>query len=305
MSGPDSQFLGNLYSSWLSRLGSEPAMGLEAMREMFETWHSATLEPTAVTYRDVDADGVDAMWAIPDGAADSVLLHLHGGGFSGGSKHSHRKLAAHLAKACGARALVLNYRLAPEHTFPAQLDDAETAFDWLVAQGIPADQIVVVGDSAGGGLAFLLIDRLRQAGKALPGGLVALSPWTDLNCTGASLDDNSDVLISRPLLQQMAAIYLGANADQAGAASPLSLSVDGFPPVLVLVGQSEALLNDSTRMVDKLVQAGVDAEIDVTPDMQHVFPFMAGRSPEADRAVHRVGAWVRAHNQQTASVLPN
>ena len=167
------------------RLAANPEMDLPTLRAMLEELAVQAAEPTDVTYEEVDAGGRPALWCIPLGAAtDRVILYTHGGGFVSNTMHSHRKLAGHLAKAAGVRSLVIDYRLAPEHPFPAQLDDAVAAYHWLLDQGIEADHIATAGDSAGGNLATSVVLKLRDDGVPLPAAIVALSPWYDMECDG-------------------------------------------------------------------------------------------------------------------------
>src|SRR5438552_2784665 len=151
MASAEAEFLPTLYRSWSERMAANPGMDLPTLRDLFEEWHLAAREPEGVSYAEVDAGGVEAMWALPAGAAsDRVLLFFHGGGWMAGSMHSHRKLAGHLARAAGVWALVLNYRLAPEHRFPAQIEDGVTAYRWLLEGSILPEHVATAGDSAGG-----------------------------------------------------------------------------------------------------------------------------------------------------------
>lgn len=259
-------------------------------------WSIATAEPEGVTYEWADAGGVPAEWALPAGADPArVLLYLHGGGYSLGSVASHRKLVGHLAKAAGVRGVSVEYRLAPEHPFPAGLDDAVTAFSWLLAEGYEAAHVGVGGDSAGGGLALATTLALRERGLPTPGGLVLLSPWTDLALTGESLRTN----IGKDLmLRQMddtafpLGWYAGEHDVKNPLISPLYADFAGFPPFLVHVGGDELLLDDSTRLAEWASEAGCDAAIEIWPEMQHVFQIAAGHVPEADASVAKLGAWL-------------
>jgi acetyl esterase/lipase len=249
-----------------------------------------------VTYQPVDAGGVPAEWTVPAGAdPDRVLLYLHGGGYTIGSIASHRKLVGHLAKAAGVRALSVEYRLAPEHPFPAGLDDAVTAFSWLLESGYGASHIGVGGDSAGGGLALATALALRERGLPAPGALVLLSPWTDLASTGASIGGNvgKDLLL-RPIQADDPGIgwYVGDNDVKNPLISPLYADLAGLPPLIVHVGSSELLLDDSTRLAERASAAGSDVTIEVWPEMQHVFQIAAGNVPESDSSVAKLGGWL-------------
>jgi len=291
-----SDHLKDLYRSWAERMAAEPPMELDVLRDMFEEWHLATVEPTGVTYEEVDAGGVPALWCIPlDCTHDRVIIWTHGGGYVVGSRHSHRKVAAHLAKAAGTRALVIDYRLAPEHPHPAQVEDAVTAYRWLLDQGIRPEHIATTGDSAGGGLCTSMVLKARDEGLPLPAAIMPSSPWYDMEAKGETLDTRADVdvLASRDVLLGMAGMFLGSNPASDPLANPLYADPTGLPPILIQVGDHEVLLDDSLRFARRAKEHGVDVTVEVEPEMQHVFHFLAGRAPEADAAIARMAAWVR------------
>lgn len=287
------------YQSWSDRIAANPEMDMATLRNIFEEWHLPTREPEGVRYAETDAGGVPAMWCIPDRCApDRVLLFTHGGGGVVGSMHTHRKLAGHLAKAAGTRALVLDYRLAPESPFPAQIEDTVSAFRWLLAQGIAPAHIATAGDSAGGGFAIAGPLKLRDLGEPLPAAIIALSPYLDMELSGAAMEENAETeaLVSRPLMEQMVEAYLCGRASVTDPlANPLKADLAGLPPTYVAAGDREMLRDDGTRFAALAEKAGVAVTLEVEPEMQHVFQFMAGRAPEADAAVARIGAWVRPH----------
>ncbi len=293
----ESAFLAELYTSWVERMAAEPQMSLAAMRSMFEEWHLPTAEPEGVHYRQVDAGGVPAMWCTPDGAAtDRAIIWTHGGGYVVGSMHSHRKVAGHLAKAAGVPVLVLDYRRAPEHPHPAPVEDAVAAYRWLLTdEGLAPEHIATTGDSAGGGLCTAMVLALRDAGDPLPAAVMPLSPFYDMEATGDSVTGNAevDVLVQRDILLAMAGMFLGDASPRDPLANPLHADPTGLPPMLIQVGGSETLLDDSTRFADRATAAGVDCTVEVYPGMQHVFHFLAGRAPEADTAIAAMAAWVR------------
>ncbi|MET8560837.1 alpha/beta hydrolase [Streptomyces flaveolus] len=293
----ESEFLRALYQEWTERIIADPEMDLATLRDLFDNWQVPTREPTDVTYREVDADGIPALWALPQGAAtDRALLFFHGGGFSVGSIDSHRKLAAHLAKAAGVAGLIIDYRLAPEHVFPAAIEDGVTAFRWLLGQGFAPEHIFTAGDSAGGHLAVSVALSLRDEGLPLPGAIIPMSPWLDMKHEGPTMETNAatDALVSRALAQGMADRFLGDSGDPTHPlANPLHADLTGLPPLYVVAGGAETLLSDSERLVDRARTSGVDAELYVSPGMQHVFTSLAGRAPEADAAIAAAGAWVR------------
>lgn len=263
---------------------------LDALALLFPT-------PDDVTVTAVSAGGVPAEWLdLPGGQPGQVLVYLHGGGYQTGSPTSHRELVARIARACGVRALVVDYRLAPEHPYPAAIDDARSAWRWLRQdQGVPAASIVLAGDSAGGGLSAALLVALRDAGEALPAAAALLSPWTDLACTGASLAELGDLdpVIPPGRLPMMAATYLGHADPRQPLASPLYADLAGLPPLLVQVGTMEALLSDSQRFAERARADGVDVTLEVEEGLPHVWQIM-GSAPEAGAATDRIGRFLRA-----------
>lgn len=297
MASTESAYLTELYRDWSARMAAEPEMGLPALRDLFEEWHQPTVEPEGVTYAETDANGVPVLWCIPvDAQADRVVLYSHGGGFVVGSRHTHRKIAGHLAKAIGARALVVDYRRAPEHPFPAQLEDCVTAYRWLLDQGIAHDHVVTCGDSAGGNLAISVALKLRDDGDPLPAGLIPMSPWLDMEHKGETLDTNAatDALVQRPILEAMSAMFLGSNGSAIDPlANPLYADPSGLPPIYLTAGGAETLLDNAQRFAAKAREAGVDVTLDEVPEMQHVFAFLAGRAPEADSSIADIASWAR------------
>lgn len=297
MPSTESEALRDHFQSMSDRMAANPEMDLTTLRSMLEELSARAAEPTNVTYEEVDAGGRPAMWCNPIGADDDrVILYTHGGGFVSNTMHSHRKLAAHLAKAAGVRALVLDYRLAPEHPFPAQLDDAVAAYDWLLAQGIDAAHIATAGDSAGGNLATSLVLKLRDDGKPLPAAIVGLSPWYDMECNGDTLVSNSatDALVQQGIVESMSAMFLGESGSRTDPlANPLHADAAGLPPIYLTAGTYEALQDNAERFVDIAKNANVDVTLELSDGMQHVYQFMAGRAPEADASIANIGEWLR------------
>lgn len=262
-----------------------------------DEWSTLTAEPRGLDYLETDAAGVPAMWAVPSGAAaDRVLLCMHGGGFVGGSKYSHRKMFGHLAKAAGVRALLFDYRLLPAHTHPAQVEDATAVYRWLLDQGIRSDHVAFAGDSAGGGLAVMTQLRARDLGLPLPAATLLCSPWVDMEASGTSYESNQDRdgYFSRALVLQLAGLFLGEGGDPRDRlANPLHADLSGLGPVYAQAGGDEVLLDDARRLVEHARGAGVEAKLDVFPGMQHTFQMAAGRAPEADDAIARMADWAR------------
>jgi epsilon-lactone hydrolase len=245
----------------------------------------------------VDVDGLRCEWSIAPGSEPSrVLLFFHGGGYCSGSVVSHRRMVTEAGRAAGARTLAVGFRLAPEHPFPAALDDALTAWRWLIRQGISAAHIAVGGDSAGGGLTLALINQLRGANEELPGCAWLVSPWTDLTMSGATLasKDAVDPLIHKAYLEELAAAYVPAGIDRKDPrVSPLYADLHGLPPVLIQVGSAETLLDDSTRLAAAAGAADVAVTLEVWPDMIHAFPMWNARLEPGRRALAHAGAFMR------------
>jgi acetyl esterase/lipase len=284
------------FSKITDRLKANPTMELENMRFLLEELQVLTAEPTGVTYEEVDAGGVPAIFARPvDAAPDRVIVYTHGGGCVTNSAQSHRKMAAHLAKAAGVHTLVLDYRLAPEHTFPAQLEDAVAAHRWLLRQGYTAARTATAGDSAGANLAITTVLKLRDLGEPLPAAVIAFSPWLDMESLGESFETNagSDVLVNRDLSLNMAGLYLGDASRTDPLANPLHADLAGLPPVFVTVGDAEALMADGERFVKQAKAAGIDATLEYGRGQQHIYQIMAGKSREADASIASAAAWLR------------
>jgi len=255
--------------------------------------------PAQARWESTDADGVPAQWiSSPGAAAQGALLYLHGGAYIMGSATSHRALIARLAQAAGLRALAIDYRLAPEHPCPAAVHDAQAAYTWLSAQGVPPHQIALVGNSAGGGLALALLLALRKAGQPLPACAVLISPWLDLAHTGASMRSRAaeDPVLTPTFLERTAAMYVPRRAERTfPLASPLYGQLRGLPPLLVQVGTAEVLLDDATRLAERARASDVQVDLEVWPDMIHVWHRYAARLPEAQQAINQAGAFVRRH----------
>lgn len=279
---------------------SAPGLDLAVVRDIVDSNHKASTEPEGVTYAEVDAGGVPALWAIPEGAdPNRALLHFHFGGSVTASMHSDRKAAGHIAKAAGARSLVVDFRLAPEHPYPAQLDDAETAYRWLLSQGYEPRNIGSTGHSIGGTLAVMLPLRLLAKGDATPGAIVSVSPWADLTLQNPAVDENeeNDKMLSRNTLE----LFRGAWLQEPGVdfADPqislLNADLTGLPPTVVHYGEYETLADDGAQLARRLADFKVTSEVHPMPEGQHSFVLGAGRVPEVDLAIDQMGQWLRRH----------
>jgi monoterpene epsilon-lactone hydrolase len=251
-----------------------------------------------VTCEPVTAGGVPAEWiAAPGAAQDRVILYLHGGGYVMGSINTHRAMIGRLSRAAQAKCLALDYRLAPEHPFPAAVEDATAAYRWLLAQGYKPNKIVISGDSAGGGLTLATLLALRDAKTPLPAAAAPISAWSDMEGTGASVKTRAaiDPMVTNNTLLDMAKAYVGKGDPKNPIASPLYGDYRGIPPMLMQVGDAEILLDDSTRVAEKAKAAGVKVDLEVWPDMVHVWHIFAKLLPEAQQAIDRIGSYVIEH----------
>ena len=242
-----------------------------------------------------------------DGASTSgnapTVLYCHGGGYYFCSPRTHRSLVFGLATRANAPIFSLDYHLAPEHRFPAALDDATAAYRQLVADGTPPGSIVIAGDSAGGGLALATVVALRDAGDPLPAGCLLFSPWTDLAAAGATIrtNDGLDPMFSGPAIARAAQVYLGDTPAMHPYASPVYADMHGLPPLFIMAGSTEVLLDDSQRVADKARAAGVDCELEVWKKMPHVWPLFTPFIPEGGRALDCAAAFVRRVTSATTS----
>ncbi len=244
----------------------------------------------------VDAGRVPAEWVSAPGAeADRAVLYLHGGGYVVGSPASHRELAERLSAAAGARVLVIDYRLAPEHPFPAAVDDGTAAYRWLLRQGVDPSRTAVCGDSAGGGLAVAALVALRDAGDPMPAAGVCLSPWVDLEGLGESMTARAklDLMVGREGLLESAAMYLAGADPRTPLAAPLYADLQGLPPLLIQVGTSETLYDDSTRLAERARAAGVDVTLQTWEEMVHVWHLFAPLLPEGQQAIEAIGEFLK------------
>jgi epsilon-lactone hydrolase len=253
--------------------------------------------PAEITVSPVTVDGLPAEWILPSQAGkDQVIFYIHGGGYVSGSCSDHRVHVAKFVQGSGISALLFEYRLAPEHPFPAAIDDSVTAYRWLLAQGVSPSCIVFAGDSAGGGLCLATLIAIRDQGIPLPAAAVVLSPWTDLKCTGESYRTNAKVCLSPAgTWTAFSKHYVGDNDPFLPWISPLYGDLHGLPPILIHVGSDEVLRDDSIRFAEKAKNAGVDVTLKVGEGMFHCFPVCAPLFPEATRAMDEICAFIKTH----------
>jgi epsilon-lactone hydrolase len=250
-----------------------------------------------VRYERVDAQGVVCEWFCPAACDPShVLMYLHGGGYCLGSIDSHRDPIGRLCTAARARGFVPDYRLAPEHPFPAQLDDALASYRWLLERGVQPSRIVLAGESAGAGLVLSLLVALRDAGAPLPAAAVCVSPWVDLDVTGKSMEQNARFdYVTRNVLRRYARYFVPTGDTRNPLAAPIHADLRGLPPLLVLAGEAETLLDDARRIAARAREAGVDVRLEIEPDMIHAWPLFASAFPRAQRTIEEMAAFVRSH----------
>lgn len=289
--------LGEMYSAWAVEMNAHPDMSLALLRFIFDDWHRATAEPEDVTYKHTTIGGVPGILVTPLNA-DPKQMHvfMHGGGFALGSSSSHRKLAGHLAKACGTCSFVLDFRLAPENPYPSQIDDGVAVVRALLAQGLRIEDITPVGDSAGGNLAISVVLCLQNEGEPLPGQVITMSPWLNMENSGITIETNdaTDFLIAREGLQANIDRYLGGVVDAKDPmVNALYADLEGFPRLYICAGDVESLFDDSVRLNELAKKCGVDVTFSVGKNMQHVFPFLAGRLPRADEEIAMMAKWYK------------
>lgn len=265
------------------------------MRKSFERVTSRKRMPHNVALSRFSIGNIDAAWVVPHNARQEVvMLFLHGGGYATGSINTHKALVAKIVLETGITGLLINYRLAPEHLFPAALEDAVAAYDYLMAQGYLPQNIILAGTSAGGGLALSTLLALKQANKTLPAAAVCLSPWTDLAVTGISIKEKArkDPFILPHLLSEWAAQYAGKEPVNNPLISPLYGDLSGLPPILIHVGTDEVILDDSVRFAQKAEEKGVAVTLEIWPGMMHSWHMHWHILPEGRKAINHIATYI-------------
>lgn len=295
------QALDDLYRGWMETIADNPAITINDIRDLFEHWGDVTAEPGDIDYRLQSLEKCQAMWIEPAGCQkDKVLLCAHGGGYAFGSMYSHRKLFGHFAKKTGCRALVVDFRRAPEFTHPVPVSDMVDAYSWLLDSGEvkSADDVIFVGDSAGGALAVTMLLLARERGLPMPAASIAVSAYLDMEAKGASYDRNAsvDFLGSREGNLQFISVFLGKDGDPRNPlANPLHADLTGLPPIMLQVGGADVLEDDSVLFHERAKAAGVDVELEIFPGMPHVFHFLAGNLAQADEALSKAAIFAQRH----------
>ncbi len=274
--------------------GGTPPTTIEEQRLGLEAVASSWPVAESVSIKDCTIASLKSIEILPaTTSSDRTLLWLHGGAYSAGSIKTHQSMVSRIVAASNVKALLPEYRLAPEDPFPAAIEDALMAYKEIIAQNGGASKIIVGGDSAGGGLTLALMLKLKENNIELPSKLVLLSPWTDLTASGSSVKDRAeaDPWLSSDLLTPAAAVYLGTTPPGDPMASPLFGELSNLPPTLTIVGDDEILLSDSTRLHDALVDAGVDSQLIIAEGMWHVYATFPGFT-ESDEAIESVASFI-------------
>lgn len=252
---------------------------------------TSTLRAAGVRFQPLRLGSVSGELATPAKHGKQAVLYLHGGAYSVGSAATHRAITSHLAKAAHASVFAIDYRLAPEHTFPAASDDALEAYRWLLDNGYAGNDIFIAGDSAGGGLALATAIQIRDLSLPAAGGLMLLSPWADLTVGALENSAEIDVMLSQASLEHNAALYAGTERDHP-LVSPLQASLHGLPATLIIVGTDEILFEQAEQLYQQLAATGSKVCLSVYQDMWHVFPVQAGLLASADAAINEMAEWM-------------
>jgi len=282
-------------TSWYMGIVHAASVNVVSARKRLDFFAGMVPRAAGVAVRKDSIAGLHAEWLTPDGAAENrLLLYWHGGGYVMGSCRSHRPFVSQLAREAGIRALLPEYRLAPEHPFPAAIEDAVGVYRSLLEQGHEPANIAVAGDSAGGGISVAMLLSLRDAGDPLPGAMVLLSPLLDLSAQGDSMLTRvgQDPWFSPDVVLQVARHYRGDADPMNPLVSPVFADASGLPPTLIQVGNDEILLSDSERFAENMRASGGQVDIDVWPGMWHVWQMFIGLMPESRRAVERLGRFI-------------
>ncbi len=274
-----------------------PDTPVQALRDQVDRAVGRLKIPEGVAIEPMAIGPMESAWIRPEppAAGPGTVLYFHGGGYAIGSVRCHRAHVAKLVRGCGLPALLFGYRQAPEHRFPAAVEDAVAAYTWLLERGTPPERIAFVGDSAGAGLSLASLLALKQRGLPLPAGAAAISPWTDLTLSGRSHRTKERTCIN-PLgsAPYFRSLYLGDADPRDPLASPLFGDLEGLPPLLMFVGDDETLRDDSIRFAERARAAGVDVDLTVAPGMVHCYPILAPLFPEARQAMERICGFIRA-----------
>ncbi|MCB2050001.1 MAG: alpha/beta hydrolase [Novosphingobium sp.] len=298
MPSPESDYVlqmnRDLRDAWLA----DPNYTFDDMRRIFEDWLGQFEIPEKTRLNEVTCNGVPCIWAdTPDADQSKIIIHYHSGGYILGSAHGYRSFGGFLSAATGAKVLLVDYRLAPENPCPAGVDDGIAAYRWVLEQGFDPSQVVLCGDSGGGGLVLAALQKLRDAGAPMPACGVAISPLADFAFSGESYKENAprDPLVNADFLNALGQTYCGEFAPTNPAVSPLYGEWSGLPPLMILAGEIEMMRDDGKQCAEAARAAGVDATYVQGEGMAHIWPLYADRLPEARDALATIGTFVRKH----------
>jgi len=278
---------------------------IRSMLELSQFFRSLIMPPVDARMVSAVSNGsVKGEWLQLTGDPQQIVYYLHGGGYVACSPETHRPFTSALSRAANARVFALDYRLAPEHRFPAAVEDAVAGYRWLLDQGADPREIVIGGDSAGGGLALATLVALRDAGERLPRAAFVISPWTDMACAGQSLDTNDecDPMFYGAGVRWMAPVYVGGASPRDPLASPIYADLSSFPPMLIHVSDTEVLLDDSTRLAERAKQCGVNVDLRVWNDLPHAWPILvAFQLPESIQALGEIVEFIQTTSRHNAN----
>lgn len=290
------------YQMWRGVLADKNA-DLTTIRDTVEEFYRVNFRLAEDVEVEAVFDPVPGLWITSPSGRSRNILYFHGGGYALGSSKAYAEMTSWIARAAQARVFVLDYRRAPEYRFPAALEDALLAYRWLLSAGADPRTVTIAGDSAGGGLTLALLTSLAGRGLPMPSSAVCISPWVDLEMTGASISAKADddPLLTRQGLQQFADWYLGGQDPRNPLVSPLHADLRGLPPLLVQVGTSEILLDDALRLAERARRAGVNLTLSQYQDMPHVWHVFASFLPQARQAAGEIGDFVLQHTRRAAA----
>ncbi|MCR9243239.1 MAG: alpha/beta hydrolase [Rhodobiaceae bacterium] len=280
----------------LKGMAADEERTLEDFRTGYDQAGEAFGVSDGVAVEKTEIAGVPGEWLKPEGVGgEKALLYLHGGGYALGSVRSHRHMCAAIALALGSPVLLIDYRRAPEHPFPAAVDDAVAVYRALLGSGYEASNLAIAGDSAGGGLTVATLVAVRDGGLSLPAAAVCISPWANLENVGGSYAEKADIdpMVQHPDLERWTDAYLGAGDRKAPLASPVYADLAGLPPILVQVGESEVLLSDSELLTQRLKATGVPVTLKIWPDMIHVWHWFGPILSEGRAATDEMASFIR------------
>lgn len=270
--------------------------GITVARKYYDALADILPPPEVAEFNEVRIDGVRCEWTqVPESREDKVIMYTHGGGYVLGSIPPYRSTCAHFAQAGKAKVLSVDYRLAPEYTFPSSIEDTTACYKWLLNNGYKAENIIVAGDSAGGGLTLATLLNIRDLGLKKPAAAICFSPYTDLTFKGASITTKKDAdpILTYDFLKSAAQMYVGSeNKYDNPLISPVYANLAGLPPMLLFVGTAEILLDDTLRVAENAKKAGIDVKLIVEDDLCHIWPVTAEKTPEGQKAWKQIEQYI-------------